>query len=150
MLNWVSLFLILTQSQVYYHFGSSFGQIYRDRMYNSNKVAISGETSSIDSHDIIPTDRGAYIHNYDSGIRLYPNDASNEAILINGSFTLAFWFKPDSFYSGYIFTRYGYDQYLVLYTYSEDSYYRIYYCNFYYYECERFTMNSIPHPTCNL
>ena len=94
----IYMMIIISSGQVFYHFGTSFGQIYKDKMYSSNRVAVSGNSSSQDNFDVISTDRGAYLPDHSSGISLYPNDVTSDYILIKGEFSSAFWYMmiPES------------------------------------------------------
>ena len=130
MIALISLIILTSSGQVLYHFGNSFGQIFRDRMYSSSRVAVSGSSSSPDSFDIISTDRGAYIPHHSAGIRVYPNDATSDYTLINGEFTAAIWYMmtPDS--DGIIFLRnMNQGGYIYVDHFGGDDYFYIKYCN---------------------
>ena len=129
MLVWSGL-ILLAASQVFYHFGNSLGQIYRDQKYFSNRSAISGSTSSPDPNDVIPTNRGAFLPETSSGITLYPNDLTSDYTLINTEFTFGMWIMIlDQTYSAMYQrrTNSGYEL-RIEYEYSIDEV-RIYICN---------------------
>ena len=105
MLKWVLLFFYHMSGQVLYHFGKTFGQIYQDQLFSSTERTVNGMSSSIDCADVIPSDRGIYIKDKYSGVKLAPNDISTTATLVTGSFSMALWFMlvPES--NGYAYVR---------------------------------------------
>ena len=132
MIAFILLIIITSSGQVLYHFGTSYGQIFRDRIYSSSRVAVSGSSSSIDSFDTIPTDRGAYIPHHSAGIRIYPNDITSDYTLINSEFTAAIWYMMVPGSDGIIFTRsMNQGGYIYADHYGGGDFFYISYCNGY-------------------
>ena len=92
-------------SQVLFHFGLRYGQVYIDHYANSPRTAISGLTASKDANDIVPTDRGAYFINDISLVKPYPNEKFYFYSQAHFTFTIACWIMTTGSEEGRIYSR---------------------------------------------
>ena len=82
--------LCLAASDNFYHFGLTFGQVFKD-LKGSHYSAVNGNSKLDDYLDIYLTDRGAYFWSGNSTITFPPNDYINLSFLYPSTFTISLW-----------------------------------------------------------
>jgi hypothetical protein len=77
-----------------YHFGTTFGSIFRD-YYGSGLNAVNGQSKHKDLYDAIITDRGAFFPDgKDTFITLPPNDNCKLLLSFPEEFSIFMWVYP--------------------------------------------------------
>ena len=83
--------LCLSTKYAEFRFGKNYGQVLFDTSLN-NRHAINGMSHSPDSRDCLYTDRGFYLPNQSSHIRLPINSYITQIEHISTPYQVVFWF----------------------------------------------------------